>query len=35
MEESREAIVIQEDGIIIDFNNAAVKIFGYQPEGYR
>jgi PAS domain S-box-containing protein len=31
MEESREAIVIHEDGIIIDFNNAAVKIFGYDP----
>ncbi|MBA3647518.1 MAG: PAS domain S-box protein [Chitinophagales bacterium] len=32
MQESREAILIHENGTIIDFNNEACKIFEYDPE---
>ncbi|MCY7410230.1 MAG: PAS domain S-box protein, partial [Chitinophagales bacterium] len=32
MEESLEAIIIQQDGIIIDFNTAAYKMFGYSAD---
>lgn len=32
MKESREAIIIHEEGIVIDFNNAAQKMFGYNED---
>ncbi len=32
MEESLEAILIQEDGTVIDFNTAASKMFGYNND---
>ncbi len=32
MEESREAIIIHKNGSIIDFNNSAQKMFGYEGE---
>ncbi|MEO6169092.1 MAG: PAS domain S-box protein [Chitinophagales bacterium] len=32
MEESREAIFIHENGIVIDFNNSAQKMFGYAGD---
>ncbi|HUM45811.1 MAG TPA: PAS domain S-box protein [Chitinophagales bacterium] len=32
MEESREAIIIHENGIVIDFNNSAQKMFGYAGD---
>lgn len=32
MEESLEAIIIHEEGIVIDFNTAAYKMFGYEAD---
>lgn len=32
MEEGREAIIIHENGMVIDFNNSAQKMFGYEGD---
>ncbi|MCS6991696.1 MAG: PAS domain S-box protein [Chitinophagales bacterium] len=35
MEQSREAIIIHENGQIMDFNDAAVSLFGYERTGLQ
>lgn len=32
MEEGREAIIIHENGMVVDFNNSAQKMFGYEGD---